>query len=242
MKYNLKYRQFSERSILIVWPSKIDEIILQDVLFFKEVIQNKYIKLKLQVNNTYNSILIIYPFVIENINGKFLELKALYNSSKSIKKLKSTVWEIPVCYDDEFGFDLELLSKEKSLSKAEIIQRHSQPFYTIFFIGFLPGFLYLGGLDKSLHFSRKSTPNLNIKKGAVGIGGNQTGIYPKNSPGGWHIIGNSPVDFFDLKSDEICFAKPGDKIKFQSISKSEFSKISNDIKDGAFRLKSYAYD
>ena len=95
-----------------------------------------------------------------------------------------------------FGIDLDEIAQKKKLSIDEIIELHTTPKYQVFSIGFLPGFLYLGGLDKRLHFDRKSVPRLAVKKGAVGIGGMQTGIYPKTSPGGWHIIGNSPVIFF----------------------------------------------
>lgn len=97
-------------------------------------------------------------------------------------------------------------------------------------------------MDKSLYFNRKSTPNLNIKKGAVGIGGNQTGIYPQNSPGGWHIIGNSPVDFFNPKNENPCFAKAGDKLKFRSVLKLEYDKILDLIKANSYLINSSVID
>ena len=92
-------------------------------------------------------------------------------------------------------------------------------------MGFLPGFMYLGFTDKNLHCERKEIPSLDIKKGSIGIALNQTCIYPQNSPGGWHIIGVSPLNFFDLKSKNPCFAKPGDKIQFTEISKKQFQKM-----------------
>ncbi|TCK69008.1 inhibitor of KinA [Winogradskyella wandonensis] len=242
MKFQLKYSRFGERSILIEWPSKIDESILSDIINYKQYLQNKLVKLKVEIVSTYNSILVSYNFTIENINDKISDLKEAYLQIDTSKQRSSTLWEIPVCYHDEFGIDLENLSSAKSLSKSEIIYLHSQQIYTVYFVGFLPGFLYLGGLDKSLHINRKSTPHLNIKKGAVGIGGNQTGIYPQNSPGGWHIIGQSPIDFFDPKSDCICFAKAGDKIRFKAISKFEYLRISEEVKQGIFKLKSSSYD
>ncbi|SHH47211.1 5-oxoprolinase subunit PxpB [Winogradskyella jejuensis] len=242
MKYNLKYSRFGERSILIEWPQFIDENMLQDILNFKKCIQKLYIEQKVEIINTYNSILISCEFTIENINDEMLHLSSLYSGLNIGDILETRLWEIPVCYNDDFGFDLEAMSIAKSLSKAEIIKRHSEQIYTVFFIGFLPGFLYLGGLDESLHFNRKSTPNLDIKKGAVGIGGNQTGIYPKNSPGGWHIIGQSPIDFFDINSDNPCFAKAGDKVKFQPVSRAIYDEILSEVKSNSFQLKSRIYD
>lgn len=242
MKYDLKYSQYGASSILIEWPSLIDENILKDIINFKKVITVNYIELKVEVISAYNSLLINYVLTIDKFNSRVFELKSLYESTAIKLNFKQTLWEIPVCYNDEFAIDLDNFSLKKQLPKSEIIQRHSSQIYTIYFIGFLPGFLYLGGLDKSLHFNRKSTPNLNIKKGAVGIGGNQTGIYPQNSPGGWHIIGNSPVDFFDLKSKNPCFANAGDKLKFKPISKSEFDAISSAVKTNSYKLKKTLID
>lgn len=242
MNYNLRYRQFNAHSILIEWPSKIDQSILRDILNFKNRIELENIKQIVEVINSYNSLLIIYKSTIDNINDEFLELKSLYFNSVQQTSLETICWEIPVCYDERFAVDISQLSKMLGMSKSEIIERHSSSIYTVYFIGFLPGFLYLGGLDNSLHIPRKSTPNLTVKKGAVGIGGKQTGIYPQNSPGGWHIIGNSPVRFFDVKSAQPCFAKPGDKIKFIPIDADTYSEIQTQINNNNFRLNSYQID
>lgn len=126
------------------------------------------------------------------------------------------------------------MSEKKNLSKEDIINTHSNKDYTVYFIGFLPGFLYLGGLDKKLYFPRKSNPNLMVKKGSVGIGGYQTGVYPGDSPGGWNIIGSIPINFFDPKMEKPCFAKPGDKIRFYPISLLDYDKIDLMVKKGDF--------
>ena len=236
MAYQLKYSQYSERSILVEWPAVIDENILKDVLRFKNLIQNKYIKQEVELVSAYSSILIIYNYTIDFVNDAFLDLKALYKIEDSTYLIESKTFQIPVCYDVGFGIDLDAFSIEKNLSKPEIIRLHSQAIYTVYFIGFLPGFLYLGGLDSRLHLNRKTTPNLNVKKGSIAIGGEQTGIYPQDSPGGWHIIGNSPIELFNPKHHPPCFIKAGDKVKFQSISKSEYVKLQIDIKNSNFDL------
>jgi len=236
--FQLTYKPYGERSILVEWPSEINEIILQDILIFKNAIQNKFIESKIEVKSAYNSLLITYDFTIENINDKILALKSLYSSKDVIKKTAFRLWKIPVCYDDEFALDLEEISKQKKLSKQEILKLHSGTIYTVFFIGFLPGFLYLGGLDESLYAPRKSTPRLKIDKGSVAIGGHQTGVYPIESPGGWNIIGNTPINFFNVEKDIPCFAKPGDKIKFSPISKKEYQDIKTLIEAGVYQMES----
>lgn len=242
MDFKLTYRRFSERSILVEWPQEISEFILEDVLFYKNAILDLNIESIVQVNNAYNSIIIIYELTIDNINDEYLSLKSIYSNRNIFKKTKAKIFSIPVCYDEEFSLDLKELSQEKKMSVSEIISRHSKPVYTVFFIGFLPGFLYLGGLNKRLHFPRKMSPRLQIKKGAVAIGGAQTGIYPNDSPGGWNIIGNSPVDLFLPKKKEPCFAKPGDKIKFTPISRTEYQSLVLQIEQGVYTIQSEVID
>ena len=145
--------------------------------------------------------------------------------------------KIPVCYDTDFGIYLDEISKEKGLTKSEIIKLHSQSIYTVFFIGFLPGFLYLGGLSETLYIPRKSQPRLHVDKGSVGIGGVQTGIYPNNSPGGWNIIGKTPINLFDPKAQNPCFAQCGDQIQFYSINKAEFATLTTNMKSNSYTLE-----
>ncbi|WP_179349207.1 5-oxoprolinase subunit PxpB [Winogradskyella pacifica] len=237
MSFQLQYSQYNEHSILVEWPAIIDEKILQDILIFKEKIENKYTKQSIQVISAYSSILIFYNITIDNVNDVFLDLKELYSSQRNLKQIESKTFRVPVCYDPEFAMDLEAYSEEIKLPKDTIIRLHSDPIYRVYFIGFLPGFLYLGGLNSTLHLDRKLTPNLNIKKGSVGIGGKQTGIYPQDSPGGWHIIGNSPIELFNSKHNPPCFIKAGDRVKFHPISKLEHQKMKSEINNPKFDFK-----
>ena len=183
---------------MVEWPSKIDKNILGDVISFKNILQKSVIKEYVYIKPAYNSILIVYKFTIDDVYGEISKLKKLYSTRISIIKSAFKHWRIPVCYDAVFGLDLKEISDQKRMSKNAIIKLHSQAVYTVYFIGFLPGFLYLGGLDDKLHFPRKATPRKKEKKGAVAIGGNQTGVYPNESPGGWQIIGNSPISVSTL--------------------------------------------
>lgn len=136
------------------------------------------------------------------------------------------LWEIPVCYEPPFGRDLKALSEAKAIAIPEIIELHAEPTYQLNFYGFLPGFMYLSGLNPLLAHPRKSVPDRLIEAGSVAIGGNQTGIYPQPSPGGWHLIGKTPIPFFNPASDPPVWAKPGDQIRFSPISIAEFERMS----------------
>ncbi|NQX85540.1 MAG: 5-oxoprolinase subunit PxpB [Flavobacteriaceae bacterium] len=237
-KYKLTYKPYGAHSILIEWPNEIDENILNNALCFKRVIEKKEIKQKVYIKLSYSSLLITYNTAIRNIYDKISQLKTLYNIANDFSRSPIKLWHIPVCYDTSFGIDLERISTQNEISKQEIIRQHTASIYTVYFIGFLPGFLYLGGLNNRLHIPRLSTPRLAVEKGAVAIGGNQTGVYPNVSPGGWNIIGNTPISFFVPNTNPPCFAKSGDKIRFHSISKLEYDTIKALVKADTYQLES----
>jgi inhibitor of KinA len=146
---------------------------------------------------------------------------------KSQQALSSTTTRrIPVCYDTEFGIDLSGISEQKNISIPEIIQIHCSKTYRVYMLGFLPGFAYMGEVDEKIATSRKLQPEP-IKAGSVGIAGAQTGIYPLNSPGGWQIVGRTPLKLFDPNRTDPCLLKAGDGVEFFSITKDEFENYQN---------------
>jgi len=230
----LKYIRFGESSVLIKWPQKICKEILKDILQYKSKIQKS--KLSNDIRTSYTSMLVNFK-KIEDEKKTISDLKNIYSSKSLFKKELFYTWEIPICYDLNLENDIEILEKNLSLKKDEIFSIHRSSTYLIYNIGFLPGFIYLGGMDKRIHHPRKDKPSQNIPKGSIGVGGEQTGIYPNKSPGGWYIIGNCPVDFFDVKKTKPCFVKPGDHIKFKMISKQEYDSIKNVKLSNEFELK-----
>jgi inhibitor of KinA len=131
--------------------------------------------------------------------------------------------EIPVCYDPEFGFDLDRVAQHTKLSEREIVELHSTTEYRVACIGFVPGFTFLAGLPKNLATPRRDVPRKEIPAGSVGIGGAQTGIYPLRSPGGWNLIGRTPVKLFDHVKNPPTLVCPGDRVRFRAITREEFT-------------------
>jgi KipI family sensor histidine kinase inhibitor len=140
-------------------------------------------------------------------------------------ELSARIWELPVCYDASFGRDLGSLAITHRMTINELIELHSTVTYRLHFFGFLPGFMYLNGLPKQLHTPRKAIPDRSVEAGSVAIGGTQTGIYPIESPGGWHLIGKCPVSLFNPKHCPPVWAEPGDLIKFQPIDLGEMERL-----------------
>ena len=236
-----KISQMGERSILIQFEPEISENVLKKVLTAQKILQKKLLKENVEVMNTYNSLLISYPVGIDNPYDAFSRLKEELRQAKIQHSLESRLFYIPVCYDEQFALDLAEMSAAKNLSKEEIIRLHSSAFYTVYFTGFLPGFLYLGGLPEGLYFSRRSQPRLEVQKGAVGIGEKQTGIYPQKSPGGWNIIGNSPVRLFDPEANPPCEIKAGDKIQCYEVDVEKHQEILEGVKRGTYKLRKEVY-
>jgi KipI family sensor histidine kinase inhibitor len=133
--------------------------------------------------------------------------------------------EIPVCYDEEFGPDLKDVATMHGMTLAQAIELHSSPTYTVYFLGFAPGFGYLGGLPKALASPRLATPRAKVPQGSVGIGGNQTAIYPFATPGGWRLIGRTPLAMFRRERTPMSLLQIGDQVRFRAISKEEFAEL-----------------
>lgn len=133
-------------------------------------------------------------------------------------------FKIPVCYDTNWAKDLSALAMAKNLDIEEVVHIHTTTIYKVFMLGFLPGFPYMGEVDKRIEMPRKTQPH-SILSGSVGIAGRQTGIYPMDSPGGWQIIGRTPLKLFDSSKEESSLLKTGDRVEFYSISKEDFDTI-----------------
>ncbi|MFC8688652.1 5-oxoprolinase subunit PxpB [Brevibacillus porteri] len=137
-------------------------------------------------------------------------------------KAEPRLVEIPVCYGGSFGPDLDMVAQQNSLTREEVIAFHSSAEYLVYMIGFAPGFPYLGGMDERLATPRRSSPRLSIPKGSVGIGGAQTGIYSIETPGGWQIIGRTPLSLFQPNESQPSLLRAGDKVRFRPISEQEY--------------------
>lgn len=237
-RYKLKYKPLGSIAVVVEWPKMIDVDILKNIKLFRHKVHVDMGEYILETVPAYNSLAVFFDTAKIKYSEVLKDLKEIY-ASKDQKLLTAyKLWKIPVCYEDKFGLDLKHLAEVKNLSKEKIIELHSSQVYDIYFIGFLPGFLYLGGLADELNYKRKDRPRLRIKQGDVAIAGNQTGIYPRVSPGGWNIIGNSPLRFFEVDQFPPCFAVAGDKLKFVPVNSKEYNRIKKEVESGVYVIDS----
>lgn len=214
-----------DTSINVVFENVISEKISHQVLNLAKSVENQHIIGLLDIVPAYRVVTFVFdPLVIDIVAFQsFLRVhlaQQLDDSTSNDGKL----YKVPVLYDEEVGLDLLEVAEYHDLSVAEVIRLHTNPTYRIYMLGFLPGFAYLGGLDAKLHTPRKETPRLRIPAGSIGIAGQQTGYYPVVSPGGWQIIGQTPLVVFDANRPEINF-HAGDSVQFYAIDKHEFQQL-----------------
>jgi KipI family sensor histidine kinase inhibitor len=174
---------------------------------------------------TYRSIIIIYDPLRTNASTLQQQVIALEGQLAEIPIPPPETIEVPVCYGGDLGPEIEFVAETHGLSVDDVIRIHSEGEYQVYMIGFTPGFPFLGGLPENLHTPRLQTPRKAVPAGSVGIANNQTGIYPIESPGGWQLIGRTPLKIFDPQRADPFLIKAGDRLKFKPISFGEYQAL-----------------
>lgn len=170
------------------------------------------------------------------------KLAALAKRAGEIELPPPEVLTLPVCYGGEFGPDLEFVTKHTGLSMRELIAAHSAKAYLIYMMGFAPGFPYLGGMNPKLAAPRLEKPRLSVPAGSVGIAGEQTGVYPLVTPGGWRVIGRTPVRLFDAKREPAALLKAGDYLRFRAVDEARYRMIEAQVVNGTYVVERKAYE
>lgn len=222
----MEIRVFRIHSKLIelIWPKEISSDILMEQQQVRRFFEKEYAEGIREIRMGFNTLSLKLRIEISEADCNDI-LDEINQLPKISGALSSKTWKVPVCYCTEYGKDLEKLTQIYGLSIDEIIKLHSDTLYTLHFYGFLPGFMYLGGMDQKLITPRKRSPERSMPGGTVAIGGKQTGIYPSESPGGWHAIGKCPLRLFDISKEIPVIPAVGDKVKFEPIAKEAFDDL-----------------
>ena len=233
------FKAMGDHSLFFYLDERMDENINTEVHHFSAFIRSKNISAFKDIIPSYHAVSIVYAidqlYAYLDSSKKYLSLLHLAESfieEYEIFKQQHTSFqyepnniEIPVCYHPLFGIDLVKIAAEKNKDVEEIIEIHCSKIYRVFCLGFMPGFAYMGEVDKSIQSPRHPKPRPFVDAGSVGIAGSQTGIYPIDSPGGWQIIGRTPLTVFD--PIHLALLNPGDLVRFRAITKEEFDAIKN---------------
>ena len=215
----------SDSSLLVVFGSTISPVLNQRVIALFHAIQDRRDPRIRNLHPAYASLLIDFDPLRMTHDELTAIVQQLENDASVAVDRAGEVVTIPVCYDIELGPDLPEVARHAGISEEEVIRLHSSPTYLVYFLGFSPGFVYLGGLPEILHTPRLATPRPSIAGGSVGIAGSQTGIYPVDSPGGWRLIGRTPLRMFDPDATPPTRLQPGDRVKFEPIGRERFEEL-----------------
>ncbi|MBK5273220.1 MAG: 5-oxoprolinase subunit PxpB [Bacteroidia bacterium] len=229
-----------DSAITLDFGNVIDETITQKIIALFHSLNKKPLTGMIEAVPAYSSITIYYDVI---------QLKKLVPANRTVAEWMIEQFEkrvdvfqpesdsesrqikIPVCYEKNFAVDIEDLAMAKNISVEKVIQIHTSKTYRVYMLGFLPGFAYMGEVDEQIEMPRRMQPRQKVEAGSVGIAGRQTGVYPMAMPGGWQIIGRTPLTLFEAHpnlpdgkayEDSICLLHPGDMVQFYSISKHEF--------------------
>lgn len=235
----IKYIPAGETAILVKFGDAISEEINRLVRSFVLVLKSNenYGIGIVEFVPAYTDVLVYYDLHIFTFQEIIDLLKELVLKMDSIDLPASRLIEIPVCYGGKYGEDLNEVAQRNKLTEDEVIRIHSSSDYLIYMLGFTPGFAYLGGLDKRIATPRREQPRTIIQAGSVGIAGDQTGIYPIESPGGWQLIGRTPLRLFDPENETPFLFEAGDKLRFVPIDGDEYFRIEQLVEQRKFKLK-----
>jgi KipI family sensor histidine kinase inhibitor len=215
----------SDCALLVSFGEKYSEDVHRYVRALVQTLQHQPELALREIQPSCTSVLVRYDSL--KISGPQLT-KSLQSLLKKLDDSKQTSLrtrhiEIPVCYGPPFAPDIEDVARATGLTIDEVIQLHTSAEYTVCFFGFMPGFSYWSGLPEKLAVPRLATPRLKVPAGSVGIGGTQTGIYPLETPGGWRIIGRTPLKMFDPSTKQLCYLQLGDRVRLTPITLQQFN-------------------
>lgn len=233
---DIKVMPAGDSALVVEFGNEINEAVNEKVHALAKKIRQENIPGITEMIPTFRSLLVSYDMLQISYSKLSVMLSVLSRELEMNQAAHHRIVKIPCCYGARFGADLTDMERLTGLSREEIIELHSSVDYKIYMLGFLPGFVYLGGLDKRLEVPRLDTPRVRIGKGAVGIGGNQTGIYPMDSPGGWRLIGGTPVDLYDPEREDPVLLRAGEYIRFVPISIMDYYDIRQEILKGTYSL------
>ena len=237
MENSVRFLFSGDSALVIEFGNEISVDINKKIRKMMDDIKKENIDGIVELVPTYCSLLINYDVLKIDYNTLVEKLKTFLNNNlETAEGEEVTLVEIATLYNDEVGPDLSYVAEHNKLSKEEVIKIHTGTDYLVYMLGFMPGFTYLGGMSEKIATPRLESPRLQIYPGSVGIAGKQTGMYPSMSPGGWRIIGRTPLKLYNPDSDTPVYISSGDYVRYVSISEEEYNDILKKVENNEYKL------
>lgn len=221
---DLRILNAADSALVVEFGTKIDRGTSDRVLALAETLRSAGLPGVTGIVATFRSLCVNYDSLVTT--GRELEgsIASLLRRAGPVSRARRR-WHIPVCYDAGFAPDIEEVASSTGLRPADVVELHAATTYHVYMIGFVPGYPYMGDLPEKLHLPRRKDPRTRVPAGSVAIATSMTAVYPYESPGGWHLIGTTPVRFFDPDSAGGALLGPGDAVKFEPVTAEKFSDI-----------------
>ncbi|MBU3153808.1 5-oxoprolinase subunit PxpB [Clostridium estertheticum] len=236
MYEEVKYLIAGDRALVVEFGDKIEEQVNSKIRSLTIAMERAGIVGINEIIPTYRSLMVIYDPMIMELDNLIGMIKSIISKMHELKLPDAKVIEVPTLYGGEYGPDIDFVAKHNKISVDEVIKIHTSVEYLIYMIGFTPGFPYLGGMSDKIEAPRLQNPRTKIPAQSVGIAGKQTGIYPIESPGGWQLIGRTPVKLYDPFREDPVLLNAGDYIKFVQIDENEYKNIEALERDGKYKV------
>jgi len=233
----VRFLSAGDRALVVEFGDRVDRKLSEDVLRLNATVRSWALEGVIETIPTFRSLMIHFdPFVISREKLEHTIERVLGGDSGS--QIDTRLWRIPVCYEAEFAPDLAEVAQLAGCSPSDVVVLHSGTIYHVYMMGFLPGFPYMGDLPPKLALPRRADPRLRVPPGSISIATSLTAIYPYESPGGWHLIGATPIRLFDLDRPSPALLAPGDAVLFQPVDRAHYEQIRQAVESRSYKVES----
>ncbi|CAM3883575.1 5-oxoprolinase subunit PxpB [Alkalicoccus chagannorensis] len=237
MSMSMEMQPLGDAAVRVPFGSVISEEVHEAIRRFCAVLQEKKDPAVIEWVPAYCAVTVFYDPLHWSYEEAAAAMAVWKTEAEDVPLAAPKRWLIPVCYGSGYGPDLSDTAEHCGMTEQEVIDRHTRAEYRIYMLGFIPGFPYLGGMDPAIAVERRRTPRQKVSAGAVGIAGEQTGIYPLQSPGGWQLIGQTPVRLYDRNRQSLVLMQAGDRLRFSRITPSEYESIARRVERGDYEIE-----
>ena len=219
-----RFLHAGDTAVVVEFGNRVDRALSEAVLALSARVRASHLTGVRETVPTYRSLLVHFDPLVTDSASVIEATRQLLGSSSEAKK-EVTLWRIPACYEPTHAPDLDDVARRAGLKRDGIVQLLSETCFHVYMVGFSPGFPYMGDLPEALSLPRRTDPRVKVPAGSIAIAVGMIGIYPVESPGGWHLVGTTPVRLFELRAERPALLAPGDKVRFQPVSAAEFDDI-----------------
>jgi KipI family sensor histidine kinase inhibitor len=231
----VRFLSAGDRALVVEFGDRIDRALSDGVLRLNAAIRSQRISGVVETVPTFRSLMVYFDRLVTSRASLEGAIGGLLDRECS-PRVTATQWRIPVCYEGEFAPDLTEVARLTGLTPSEVVAKHSGTRYHVYMLGFLPGFPYMGDLPPELALPRRADPRVRVPAGAISIATSLTAIYPYESPGGWHLIGSTPIRLFDIERPRPALLAPGDAVIFEPIGRARYVAICQAVENRSYEV------